>query len=166
MGSLHKSLLGMVTTACEADGILKAAEVKDVLKLALSGARQTLRIAGADTEATWLPKKWEKLAETVAEVPSLKSSPALANLCRQIAQVSKGSRAKSGKDAKVKGGLDKKTATGKGEKAALRKAAKNVEGVTEAPSNANSAPGKKRKGAETIDTSVNEEKRKKKKVTV
>lgn len=90
MTSLRKSLYTLVSEACEEKATLNVAQVKDVLKLALSAIRQTLRLPSVDVDTVWTPKKWQKLADKLTSSPTLKSSPALPALCQQIVKVAKG----------------------------------------------------------------------------
>ncbi len=103
MTSLRKSLYDLVSNACDEKATLNVAQVKDVLKLALSALRQTLRLTSIDVDAIWAPKKWQKLSEKLVASPNLKSSPALPALCQQIVQVATGKPA-----GKPKAGLKRK----------------------------------------------------------
>ncbi|KAF9053534.1 hypothetical protein BDZ89DRAFT_1056125 [Hymenopellis radicata] len=103
MTSLRKSLYGLVSNACDEKASLNVAQVKDVLKLALSALRQTLRLTSIDVDAVWAPKKWQKLSEKLIASPNLKSSPALPSLCLQIVQVATGKPA-----GKPKAGVKRK----------------------------------------------------------
>ncbi|KIY68633.1 hypothetical protein CYLTODRAFT_374153 [Cylindrobasidium torrendii FP15055 ss-10] len=154
MSSLRATLLAVVEKECGPDGSLTVAQIKDVLKLALSGARQTLRVVDTSTEKVekaWSPKKWEDLAGKLAA-----KGAALPNLCKQIAQVGVG---------KKKGGDEKagKAEKGDSKKTKSKKVVAEEENVVVEKEKSKT---KKRKGAEVEETVVEptEEKRKKKKV--
>ncbi|KAI0691182.1 DNA polymerase phi-domain-containing protein [Cytidiella melzeri] len=88
MPALKKSVQKAIRDACEAE-TLSVAHVKQVLKLALSAARQTKRLAQSSKElrSAWEPSTWEVLGETLATSTRFESSTGLQALCKQISQV-------------------------------------------------------------------------------
>jgi DNA polymerase phi len=87
MPSLRDALLGVLTKACE-DKSLSAAQMKDLLKLASSSARQTKRLCTPEQlSTTWTPSAWNQLRVQLAASDRFKSSTALLNACKQLAQL-------------------------------------------------------------------------------
>lgn len=88
MSALNQSMLKAIREACETE-TLSAGHVKQVLKLALSAARQTKRIAESPKQLhdTWQPSSWESLSNALAASGRFKTSTGLPVLCKQIIQV-------------------------------------------------------------------------------
>ncbi|KAI0086629.1 DNA polymerase phi-domain-containing protein [Irpex rosettiformis] len=98
MSDLSQSVQKAVQEACEAE-TLSAGHVKQVLKLALSAARQSKKFAQPPKELhdAWQPSSWETLGATLAASDRFKSSTGLPVLCKQIAHLTGQDGESSGK---------------------------------------------------------------------
>ena len=93
-----------IRSACE-DEKLTAAQVKDLLKLALAGVRHTKRVTTDDTDvvrATWDPASWDELGATLASAERFKASTGLQALCKQISNLANKEPSESAKNKKRK----------------------------------------------------------------
>lgn len=78
-----------IRNACE-DEKLTAAQVKELLKLALAGVRHTKRVSSENIDtirSTWDPASWDKLATTLASAERFKASTGLQTMCKQVSQL-------------------------------------------------------------------------------
>jgi DNA polymerase phi len=68
---------------------MSTAQMKDVLKLAVSALRQTRRLPLTEKEVSsiWRPSKWEAMGKRLATVEKFTASPALRTLCDQMTTV-------------------------------------------------------------------------------
>ncbi|KAI0792872.1 DNA polymerase phi-domain-containing protein [Abortiporus biennis] len=110
MSALRKAILDASTKACEEEtSSLSAAQMKEILKLATSAARQTNRVSSSESDitSTWNPSEWEKLAEKFSSSQSFKAANGLQNLCRQMVQITRSS-ATSGKEKSKKRSVAKR----------------------------------------------------------
>jgi DNA polymerase phi len=79
--------LDTLSKACQ-ENTLNAAQMKDLLKLASSSARQTKRLCASEQLAIlWTPTAWDQLRVKLAASDRFKSSTALLNSCKQIAHL-------------------------------------------------------------------------------
>ncbi|PSS32180.1 hypothetical protein PHLCEN_2v2053 [Hermanssonia centrifuga] len=87
MPGLRNAVQESVRDACSEES-LTAAQVKELLKLALSAIRQTKRVASQEQLHTiWEPSSWETLSSALASADRFKSSTALQTMCKQISQL-------------------------------------------------------------------------------
>jgi DNA polymerase phi len=113
MAALKQSIQHAVRDACLDEETLSAAHVKQVLKLALSAARQTRRLLASsqpspsqtELRAIWEPDSWDALGTVLEGSDRFKASTGLRALCKQIArvcsdQMDESSAAKKGKKYK------------------------------------------------------------------
>ncbi|KAG6896948.1 hypothetical protein C0992_005154, partial [Termitomyces sp. T32_za158] len=85
---LQKVLLEVATDACTDKNPLTAAQLKEVLKLALGAARQIQRVDRASHAEVWQPDSWHSLAGRLTSSERFKKSTGLPKMCEQIARIS------------------------------------------------------------------------------
>ncbi|TFK46446.1 hypothetical protein OE88DRAFT_1667862 [Heliocybe sulcata] len=92
MPSLRQNLLKILSDACDNTATLSSAQVKDVLKLALTAARQTARVVQPPNSVAkiWEPRSWEDLQEKLKESQRFKSSSGLHAMCKQMVELASG----------------------------------------------------------------------------
>ncbi|KAF9533445.1 DNA polymerase phi-domain-containing protein [Crepidotus variabilis] len=100
MIDLRKTLLDLAQAACAGTANLSTPQIKELLKLALLGVRQTGRIDNMSTEAVWLPDRWRSLQDDFKTSTRTKSSPVLNKLCERIAHMRPDTNTKSNKSTK------------------------------------------------------------------
>lgn len=100
MKGLKQAIQSSVRDACD-DDRLTAAQVKELLKIALAGIRYTKRVApeSAKVQSTWDAPAWEALSEALAKSERLKNSVGLQTMCKQIVQLVNQDASKSVKGA-------------------------------------------------------------------
>ncbi|KAF5391416.1 hypothetical protein D9757_001957 [Collybiopsis confluens] len=84
--AMHQLLLDVTSKACRKDQALmmSAAQMREVLKLALLGVRQAQRIAPESVAAVWDPSAWSKMEELLTSSERFKGA---AQMCRQVVQI-------------------------------------------------------------------------------
>lgn len=90
---LQKVSLEVVIDACTDKNSLSAAQLKEVLKLALVAARHSQRLNRASHAEIWKPDPWHSLAGRLTSSERLKKSTGLRKMCEQIARISSSSDA-------------------------------------------------------------------------
>jgi DNA polymerase phi len=113
MKQLRAALLEVATQACEEKFTLTAVQLKQVLKLAMVGARSTQKTDPTIVDEVWQPDSWQALSSRLASSSRYKQSRGLREISGQIARLSK-----TGENAREKP-LKKKES---GSKAPKRKA--------------------------------------------
>lgn len=101
---LRTTIQECIRNACE-DEKLTAAQVKELLKLALAGVRHTKRISSDNVDivrSTWDPASWEELAATLSNTERFKASNSLQDLCKQISRVANKEDSEGAKSKKRK----------------------------------------------------------------
>ncbi|PCH38454.1 hypothetical protein WOLCODRAFT_115513 [Wolfiporia cocos MD-104 SS10] len=97
--SLRTTLLETIQSACGGN-TLAAADIKELLKVAMAGVRQTKRVAStAEISAIWEPAQWTALALKLAGSERFKASTSLQSTCKQIAQMTTQGKADPNTDA-------------------------------------------------------------------
>ena len=86
MSTLRQALHDVISEACDGTPALAPAQIKELLKLALTAARQTRRISPSDLSTIWEPSIWLTLADRLAGSERFKSSTNLKSMCKQMAQ--------------------------------------------------------------------------------
>lgn len=86
---LQTVLLDTMSHACEAtDASLTAAQVKEILKLALLAVRHSRRLCGGQELATmWKAANWNRLSVQFASSSRFKSSTGLQSSCKEIVRL-------------------------------------------------------------------------------
>ncbi|KZT74012.1 hypothetical protein DAEQUDRAFT_661194 [Daedalea quercina L-15889] len=112
---LRVVLLDVISQACEAsDASLTAAQVKELLKLALLAVRQTRHMCGDQALPTiWEPSLWNDLSSKLAASSRFKSSTGLRLSCKEIAHVSSQLAKSSGYSTTKKAGTGDSVAASK-----------------------------------------------------
>lgn len=138
---LQTVLLDTMSQACEAsDASLTAAQVKEILKLALLAVRQSRKACGDQgLTAVWNAAPWNNLSTKFAATSRFKSSTGLQSSCKEVARLIEQS-AKS-EDAPAKDGASEDSAA-----ASKRKAGELDEGAPE-PQKAKNKKVKKAKAS-------------------
>ncbi|KAJ7470617.1 DNA polymerase phi-domain-containing protein [Mycena latifolia] len=104
MLSLRKVLVQSLTDACEEKIIATPQQMKDILKLALFGVRQTQRVASeAQTRSVWDPEAWEEIGQKLAHSERFKGSVALQQVCHKLSSPQTQSAAAKRKAADTSG---------------------------------------------------------------
>jgi hypothetical protein len=104
MSSLHTHLHSFVLEAYT-DSTLNAAQLKDVLLLALNAAKQTKRFGLVSS--AWDPGAWADLLTQLAGAERFKSSARLHQMLRELVSLAQeGPEKVNGKDVKTNGGED------------------------------------------------------------
>ncbi|KAG6885139.1 hypothetical protein C0993_005605 [Termitomyces sp. T159_Od127] len=85
---LQEVLLEVVTDACTDKKSLSAAQLKEVLKLALVAARQNHRVNRASHTEIWQPDSWYSLAGRLSSSERFKKSTGLPKMCEQLGRIS------------------------------------------------------------------------------
>ena len=103
-----------MSQACDAsDGSLTAAQLKDILKLAILAIRQSRKICGdQESAAVWDASLWNGLSTKFASSSRLKSSTGLQSSCKEIVRLIEQST-KSGANHAEDGVPNDKAAVGK-----------------------------------------------------
>ncbi|KAH0584348.1 hypothetical protein H2248_009888 [Termitomyces sp. 'cryptogamus'] len=86
---LQKVSLEVVTDACTDKVSLSAAQLKEVLKLALVAARQTQRLDPVSHAEIWQLDSWRSLAGRLSSSERFKKSAGLPKMCEQIVRITK-----------------------------------------------------------------------------
>ncbi|KAH7910650.1 DNA polymerase phi-domain-containing protein [Hygrophoropsis aurantiaca] len=89
MPTLRQSLLDVISSAIHDQITLSPAQLKDLLKLALSAARQTKKLTSKPEEIQkiWRSGAWETLQAELSSSPRFASSNALLAMCRQVESI-------------------------------------------------------------------------------
>ncbi|KAG6831186.1 hypothetical protein H0H92_012326 [Tricholoma furcatifolium] len=87
--SLRTTLLDAATDACAEKNSLNAAQLKELLKLALVAVRQTQRTIGASSSEIWQPSSWHSLTGRLNSSERFKKSSGLSKMCEQLVRLSK-----------------------------------------------------------------------------
>ena len=136
MELLQRSLTETITGACDGSINLNASQLKELLKLANSAARQSQK-QPENVKAVWTASTWTQLADRLSSSDKFKASTGLHKTCQQIAQLISGtssqtsatktaSASKSADSPEVNG--DKVNGTDKKSKATKRKAEADAAG--------------------------------------
>ncbi|KAH6918992.1 DNA-directed DNA polymerase [Coprinopsis sp. MPI-PUGE-AT-0042] len=102
MKNLRHLLLDIGAQSCSEKPKLNAAQLKEILKLALAGVRQTKRVVADALQDTWQPDSWASLKTSLQGSPRFGSSAAVHKQCEQIALLSRPAEADSGRNSKKK----------------------------------------------------------------
>ncbi|KAL1735154.1 DNA polymerase phi-domain-containing protein, partial [Schizophyllum commune] len=86
MELLQRSLAETITGACDGSVNLNAAQLKELLKLANSAARQSQK-QPENVKAVWTASTWTQLADRLSSSDKFKASTGLHKTCQQIAQL-------------------------------------------------------------------------------
>ncbi|KAL1715196.1 DNA polymerase phi-domain-containing protein [Schizophyllum commune] len=89
MELLQRSLAETITGACDGSVNLNAAQLKELLKLANSAARQSQK-QPENVKAVWTASTWTQLADRLSSSDKFKASTGLHKTCQQIAQLISG----------------------------------------------------------------------------
>lgn len=84
MPSFCDTLYGLLSRACDDELSLTAAQMKDLLKIALSTQRQAHRIDPNQEKKNWCDSNWGKLHTRLQESSRFKSSKGLHSMCSQL----------------------------------------------------------------------------------
>ncbi|KAJ6496539.1 DNA polymerase phi-domain-containing protein [Mycena vitilis] len=85
MLSFRRALVQSVTDACEDKILTTSPQMKELLKLALFGVRQTQRIASEEeTRKVWDPEAWETIGQKLVASERFKGSVGLHKLCEKL----------------------------------------------------------------------------------
>ena len=91
MPALRQSLVDLATQACVDDNTkLTAPQMKEILKLALTAARQTKRFAETLLTEIWQPDSWSTLKQSLVQSSRFGSSTGLHKVCDQMVQLTGG----------------------------------------------------------------------------
>ncbi|RDB24111.1 DNA polymerase V [Hypsizygus marmoreus] len=101
MKLLRKALLETTTQACEEKINFTAAQLKELLKLALVAIRQNQKISQTSVPEIWQPDSWHTLSKTLGSCDRFKKSPGLQKMCEQIVRLSKTTDKGEGKGEKA-----------------------------------------------------------------
>jgi DNA polymerase phi len=110
MTSLHKTLLTVISSACEEERGLTSSQMKDLFKLGIVAIRHTQRIDRTMCQQIWQPESWHVLSGRL-EASRFKSSPALQKMCGQLVsltQATGSSKSSKGTDARTPGSTKRK----------------------------------------------------------
>ena len=135
MSSLRQNLHDIISKACD-ETTLTAAQLKDILKLALLAVRQSKRCLSKpdDLSKIWMPATWIVLTSKLAGNDRFKASTSLQAMCRQIAQLVQAPAAQSKKNKITATNTDEVTGKRKaeaiGDDAASTKKAKRKKSKT------------------------------------
>ncbi|KAI5899852.1 uncharacterized protein SCHCODRAFT_02525003 [Schizophyllum commune H4-8] len=138
MELLQRSLADTITGACDGTVNLNAAQLKELLKLANSAARQSQK-QPENVKTVWTATTWTQLSDRLSSSDKFKSSTGLHKTCQQIAQLISGtpsqtsatktaSAAKSADSPEVNGVDKQVNGTDKKAKATKRKAETDAAG--------------------------------------
>ncbi|KAL1709805.1 DNA polymerase phi-domain-containing protein, partial [Schizophyllum commune] len=89
MELLQRSLVETITGACDGSVNLNAAQLKELLKLANSAARQSQK-QPENVKAVWTASTWTSLSDRLSSSDKFKASTGLHKTCQQIAQLISG----------------------------------------------------------------------------
>ncbi|TRM61838.1 DNA polymerase phi-domain-containing protein [Schizophyllum amplum] len=120
MDLLQNSLSETISGACDGTINITATQLKELLKLAHSAARQSQKLP-ASVKTVWSPSTWTQLSARLTASDKFKASTGLHKACQQIAQLTGGAATQSSAtkitpastSAPIVNGVDKKAKSSK-----------------------------------------------------
>jgi len=107
MKNLCTELLEVANKACGENLTLTAPQFKQLLRLALVGARATQKTNASDIQEIWQPNSWHALSESLETSPRYKQSRGLREMSEQIVRLSRTSESTDKVTAETKKGTGK-----------------------------------------------------------